>query len=114
MLGLLMLLSFAVPLSGALAIRRYTWLGVCAALTALVAIPVIYKVTTNSMDPMGWGFVMVLVFMPALAGVTVGAAITAFRRWRGGPGPLNAFNVILGLAMAALAAGFGLLVASDF
>lgn len=114
MLGVLMLLSFAVPFSGTLAIRRYTWLGVCAALTAIVAIPVVYKVTTNSMDPMGWGFAMVLVFMPALIGTGLGGLITALRRWRGGPGPLNAFNVVFGLAMAALATGFGLLVASDF
>ena len=114
MLGLMMLLSSAVPFSGALAIRRYSWLGVCAGLTALVAVPVTYKVTTNSMDPMGWGFVMVLVFMPALAGVGLGAAVTAFRRWRAGPGSLNAFNLIFGIAMAVLATGFGLFAASDF
>ena len=114
MIGVLMLLSFIVPLGGALAIRRYTWLGVCAALTAVVALPVFYKVTTNTMDPMGWGFAMVLVFMPALAGTGLGSLITGLRRWRAGPGPLNAFNLIFGLGLAALATGFGLLVASDF
>ena len=114
MLGVMMLISFAVPLAGALMIRRYTWVGICAGLMAVVAAPVIQKLVNNSYDPMGWGFVLILVFWPAAAGTTLGGLITAFRRWRSGPGPVQALNVIFAVLLAGVSVWFGLWAASDF
>ena len=114
MIGVLMLLSFSLPLAATLAVRRYLWIGVCAVLVAVVAVPVLYKVATGTHDPMGWGFAMVLVFMPALIGSTIGGAITAFRRWRMGPGPITALNISLAVILAAISFGFGLWVAMDY
>ncbi|MEL6860669.1 MAG: hypothetical protein AAGL11_02440 [Pseudomonadota bacterium] len=114
MLGVMMLISFAVPLAAALMIRRYTWAGICAGLMALVAIPVIHKLATNSYDAMGWGFVMILVFMPAAAGTVLGGLITAFRRWKSGPGPVQLLNIGFATLLAGLSVWFGLWAASDF
>lgn len=114
MLGLIMIFSFAAPLAAALSIRRYTWIGICLALVALVAIPVLTKVISNSQDPMGWGFAMVLVFVPALVGAGLGSLITGLRRWRSGPGKLSPVNMGLGGILSAAAVAWGLFVASDF
>lgn len=114
MIGVLILLSFMVPLVSALLIRRYAWIGACAAMSAMVAGPVIHKLVTRTYDPMGWGFALVLVFYPAAAGVTLGALITAVRRAQAGPGELTGLNVSLAALLSVTSVGFGLLVASDF
>lgn len=114
MIAILMLLSFAVPLAGALMIRRYSWIGVCAVMAMIVATPVIQKLVSSSYDPMGWGFALVLVFWPAAIGVSLGALITALRRWRAGPGDLTLLNISLALILSVASLSFGLLVASDF
>ena len=114
MLGVMMLLSYSFPLAAALTIRRYFWIGVCALLAAIVATPVLYKVATASHDPMGWGFAMVLVFLPALLGTAIGSAINAVLRWRMGPGQLTAWNVIPAALLSAISVWFGLWVAIDF
>lgn len=114
MLGVIMILSFAIPLMGALAIRRYAWIGIWAALASVVAVPVIYKLATNSYDPMGWGFVLVLVFWPAAIGSVLGGAITAFRRWKSGPGELSALKIVWAVALSALSVGLGLMFGLDF
>ncbi|MEO0606754.1 MAG: hypothetical protein AAFY82_00875 [Pseudomonadota bacterium] len=114
MIGVVMLLSFLAPLVAALMIRRYAWIGACAALSAIVAVPVIYKLVTRTFDPMGWGFALLLVFWPAAAGVMLGALVTAFRRARAGPGELKVLNVGLAVLLSVMSAGFALLVASDF
>ena len=114
MLGVMMLLSFAVPLAGALMIRRFAWVGICAGLMTVVAIPVIQKLATNSYDAMGWGFVIILVFLPAAAGTILGGLITAFRRWKSGPGPVQALNVSFAVLLAGVSVWFGLWAALDF
>ena len=77
MLGVMMLLSFIVPLVGALAIRRFAWVGIWAGVSAMVAAPVLHKLFNHTYDPMGWGFIFVLIFLPAAAGSGLGMAITA-------------------------------------
>lgn len=114
MLGVIMLLSFIFPLAGVLMIRRYAWIAAWAAMAAIVAAPVLYKLVTETHDPMGWGFVMVLVFLPAAAGAALGAAITAFRRWQSGPGDLKILNISLAAFFSITSVGFALLAASDF
>ncbi|MFN3213332.1 MAG: hypothetical protein ACE37M_09525 [Henriciella sp.] len=114
MLGVLMLLSFVFPLAGALMIRRYAWIGACAAMSAMVAVPVIYKLATNTQDPMGWGFILVLVFFPALIGVTLGGLITALRRWRSGPGEVTLLKGLLAAFFSIISVGYALYAASDF
>ena len=114
MIGVLMLLSLIFPLVGALMIRRYTWIAACAVMSAIVAIPVIYKLVTGTYDPMGWGFAMVLVFLPALVGVSAGGLITALRRWRAGPGALKISNTLLAAFFSIISVGFALYAASDF
>jgi len=113
MLGVLMLLSFLVPLIGALAIRRYAWIGAWAGISAIVAVPVLYKLATHTYDPMGWGYVFVLVFLPAAFGSALGMGITALRRWRQGPGDITALNLILAVSFAAITLSLGLLWAGD-
>ena len=114
MLGVLMLLSFVFPLAGALMIRRYAWIGACAVMSAVVAVPVIYKLATNTNDPLGWGFALVLVFFPALIGVSLGALITALRRWRAGPGEVTILKSVLAAFFSIVSVGFALYAASDF
>lgn len=114
MLGVMMLLSFVFPLAGVLMIRRYTWIAVWAVLAATVAAPVIYKLVTQTYDPMGWGFVLVLVILPAGVGAALGALLTAFRRWRSGPGDLTLLNISLAAFFSIISFGFALLAASDF
>ena len=114
MLGVIMLLSFIFPLTGVLMIRRYAWIAAWAAMAAIVGAPVIYKLITQTYDPMGWGFVMVLVFLPAAIGAALGAAITAFRRWRSGPGNFTVMNVSLAAFFSITSVGFMFLAASDF
>lgn len=111
MIALLMIFSFAVPLAAALMIRRYAWVGICAALVAVVAWPVLTKVISSTQDPLGWGFAMVLVFLPAAAGAGLGCAITAFRRWRSGPGNIGPVNLVLGAVLSAASVAWGLYVA---
>ena len=72
MLGVMMFLSFLVPLIGALAIRRYAWIGIWAGLSTVVAVPVLLKLYNHTYDPMGWGFVFVLFFLPAAVGSSIG------------------------------------------
>ena len=114
MLGVMMLLSFILPLAGVLMIRRYAWIAAWAAMAAIVAAPVIYKLVTQTYDPMGWGFTRVLVILPAAIGAARGAAITAFRRWRSGPGDLTTLNISLAAFFSITSVGFALLAASDF
>ena len=114
MIGVIMLLSFTLPLLGALMIRRYAWIGACAAMSAIVAVPVIYKLVTRTYDPMGWGFALVLVFWPALAGVSLGALITALRRRHSGPGELKGLNGALAAVLSLISVSFALWVAVDF
>ena len=113
MLGVMMLLSFAIPLAGGLAIRRYAWLGAWAGVSAIVAMPVLYKLATGNIDPMGWGFVFVLFFLPVAVGSAIGMAVTALRRWRQGPGNLTALNLILAVALAVITLSVGLMMAGD-
>lgn len=114
MLGVMMLLSFIFPLVGVLMIRRYAWIAACVAMAAIVAAPVIYKLVTQTYDPMGWGFVLVLVLLPAAIGTALGAFITAFRRWRAGPGDLTVLNLSLAAFFSIVSVGFAFLAASDF
>ena len=114
MLGVMMLLSFVFPLAGVLMIRRYAWIAAWAAMAAIVAAPVIYKLVTQTYDPMGWGFILVLVILPAAIGAALGAAITAIRRWRSGPGDLTILNISLAAFFSITSVGFALLAASDF
>ena len=114
MLGVMMLLSFVFPLAGVLMIRRYAWIAACPAMAATVAVPVIYKLVTQTYDPMGWGFVLVLVILPAGIGAALGASITAFRRWQSGPGDLTVLNISLAAFFSITSLGFALLAASDF
>lgn len=113
MLGVMLLLSFLVPLVGAMAIRRYAWIGVWAGLAAVVAVPVLHKLYNHTYDPMGWGFVFVLFFLPAAIGSAIGMAVTALRRWRQGPGNLTAINMILAAALAVITLSAGLMMAGD-
>jgi hypothetical protein len=113
MLGVMMLLSFAIPLVGALAIRRYWWIGAWAGVSAVVAVPVLYKLITQTYDPMGWGFIFVLIFLPAAIGSALGAAITALRRWRAGPGEVTVVNTILAVSFTVATISLGLLMAAD-
>lgn len=114
MLGVMMLLSFVFPFVGVLMIRRYAWIAAYAAMAAIVAAPVIYKLLTQTYDPMGWGFVLVLVILPAGIGAALGASITAVRRWRSGPGDLTVLNISLGGVFSIISVGFALMAASDF
>ena len=113
MLGVLLLLSFFVPLIGALAIRRYWWIGAWAGVSAVVAVPVLYKLQTGTYDPMGWGYIFVLVFVPAALGSALGMAITALRRKLQGPGEVQAINMILAGAFAVATISLGLMMAAD-
>lgn len=113
MLGVLMLLSFLVPLIGALAIRRYKWVAAWAAVSGVIAVPVLHKLYTHTYDPMGWGYVFVLIFLPAAIGSGLGMAITALRRWRQGPGDVTALNLILAVSFAAITLSLGLLWAGE-
>jgi len=113
MLGVLMVFSFLVPLIGALAIRRYWWIGAWAGVSGVVAVPVLYKLQTGTYDPMGWGYVFVLVFMPAAIGSGLGMAITALRRKLQGPGGISAVNTILAVCFAMMTLSLGLWMASD-
>ena len=108
MLGVMMLLSFAIPLAGALAIRRYAWLGAWAGVSAIVAMPVLYKLATGNIDPMGWGFALVLVFVPAAAGAALGSLITYLRRARMGAGEIKIVNIALAISLTALTLWGGL------
>lgn len=114
MLGVIMILSFVIPLMGALAIRRYAWIGVWAGLAAMVAVPVLYKLATNTYDPMGWGYVLVLVFWPAALGSLLGGAVSAIRRARAGPGELTALNIGWAILLSGASVGLGLMFALDF
>nr|WP_070960757.1 hypothetical protein [Hyphomonas sp. Mor2] len=113
MLGVLMLLSFLIPLIGALAIRRYAWVAAWAGVSAIVAVPVLYKLMSRTYDPMGWGFVFVLVFLPAALGSGLGMAITALRRRLQGPGEIEVINKILAGAFAVSTISLGLILAGD-
>ena len=113
MLGVMMFLSFLVPLIGALAIRRYAWIGIWAGLSTVVAVPVLLKLYNHTYDPMGWGFVFVLFFLPAAVGSAIGMAVTALRCWRQGPGHLTALNLILAAALAVITLSVGLMMAGD-
>lgn len=113
MLGVLMLLSFAVPLVGALAIRRYWWIGAWTGVSAVVAAPVLHKLLAGTYDPMGWGYVFVLVFLPAAFGSALGMAITALRRKLQGPGEIQALNMILAGAFSVATISLGLMMAAD-
>ena len=113
MLGVMMFLSFLVPLIGALAIRRYAWICIWASLSTLVAVPVLLKLYNHTYDPMGWGFVFVLFFLPAAVGSAIGMAVTALRRWRQGLGDLTALNLILAVALAVITLSVGLMMAGD-
>jgi|GEM_PF-5442595 len=113
MLGVLMLFSFLIPLAGALAIRRFAWVGAWFGVSAIVAAPVLYKLATRTYDPMGWGFVIVLIFMPAAAGSALGMSVTSLRRWASGPGDVSMLNVILAIIWTSLTIGLGLFMASE-
>ena len=113
MLGVIMLLSFLIPLIGALAIRRYWWIGAWTGVSAVVAAPVLYKLITHSYDPMGWGFVIVLVFLPAAIGAALGLVITALRRRLSGPGTLSPLNIGLAGGFGAMTIVLGLVFAAD-
>lgn len=106
MLGVIMLFSFLFPLAGTLAIRRYRWIAAWAVMAAMICAAILYKVSAGLHDPMGWGIVFVLVFMPAAIGSALGAAITAFRRWRMGPGELTALNMGLAASWSLITLGF--------
>ena len=114
MLGVMMLLSFVFPLAGVLMIRRYAWIAAWAAVAASGAAVVLYKLVTQTYDPMGWGFVLVLVILPAGIGAGLGALITAFRRWRSGPGELKLINVSLAAFFSIISVAFVFFAASDF
>ncbi len=111
MIAILILLSFLVPLLGALAIRRYWWIGVWTGVTAIVGLPVVYKLVTGTHDPMGWGFVFILVFLPAAFGSVLGSIATALRRRLLGPGEIHAINSILAGSLAAITISLGLMMA---
>lgn len=113
MLGVMMLLSFAIPLVGALAIRRYWWIGVWTGVSVVVATPVLYKLITHTYDPMGWGFILVLVFLPAAIGSALGLIITALRRWLAGPGSISQLNMGVAAAFAAMTVFLGLVMSAD-
>ncbi len=113
MLGVLMLLSFLVPLVGALAIRRYWWTGAWAAVSAVVAAPVLNKLITHTYDPMGWGFLLVLVFLPAAIGSALGIAVTALRRRLSGPGAIAPLNIGIAAGFAAMTVFLGLVFSTD-
>ena len=114
MIGGMMELSFVFPLVGVLMVRRYAWIAAWAAAAAGVAALVIYKLVTQTYDPMGWGFVLVLVILPAGIGAGLGALITAFRRWRSGPGELTVLNISLAAFFSIVSVGFAFYAASDF
>lgn len=113
MLGVMMLLSFFVPLVGALAIRRFAWVGIWAGVSAMVAAPVLHKLYNHTYDPMGWGFIFVLIFLPAAAGSALGMAITALRRWLQGPGAITVTHKIVAASFALISLTGGLLMAGD-
>lgn len=113
MLGVMMILSFLIPLAGALAIRRYAWIGIWSGVSAIVAAPVLYKLAIGNVDPMGWGFVLVLIFMPAAAGTALGSAVNAGLRWRMGPGKVTPLNIGLAIVWSVLTLWLGLVFAME-
>lgn len=113
MLGVLAVLSFVFPLIGSLAVRRFSWVGICLGAVALMTAGTYYVITTSNSDTIAPGDLTILLSIPAIIGSGLGCLINVFIRIAKGAGELKPINLTVATLWGLTMGGFGLVLISS-